>query len=161
VDVDVRPHLDFLDLDRLLLLASLGGFLLGLVFVPAKVEDLGDGRDGIRRDFHEVQTGLSGHLKGPLDRNGAEIGAFAVDQLDLGDTNLLVDARAVLGNGRRRSVGSTNGGSLLLLLKQRNCTQPVRRGTPTKESGNPAPKSTDSSDGKRLHMWQHRSGRKR
>jgi hypothetical protein len=113
MDVDVRPHLDFLDLDRLLLLAGLGSLLLGLVLVPAIVEQLGDGRDGIGRDLDEVQTGLLGELKGAVDRDGAVVDTLRVDQLDFGDTNLFVDARAILGDGRRGSVGSANGVSLL------------------------------------------------
>src|SRR4029450_1984084 len=42
VCVDVRPHLDLLDLDGALLLARFGGLLLRLVFVFAVVEDLAD-----------------------------------------------------------------------------------------------------------------------
>src|SRR3546814_7358622 len=40
VDVDVRPHLDLLDLDDLLLLPGLVLLLLGLVAEAAVVEDL-------------------------------------------------------------------------------------------------------------------------
>jgi hypothetical protein len=44
VDIDIGPHLDFLDLDGLLLLAGFGGFLLRLKLEAAVIEDLGDGR---------------------------------------------------------------------------------------------------------------------
>jgi hypothetical protein len=146
MDVDVRPHLDFLDLDRLLLLAGLGGLFLGLVLVPAIVEKLGDGRDGIGGDLDEIQSGLLSELKGAVDRDGAVIDTLRVDQLDLGDPNFLVDARAILGDGRRGSVGSANGGSLLLLLIRR-MRRPARlKGAPRKDSGNRVPKSTDSTE---------------
>jgi hypothetical protein len=46
--VDVRPHLDFLDVDRLLLLAGFRRFLLGGVFEAAVIEDLADRRLGGR-----------------------------------------------------------------------------------------------------------------
>jgi hypothetical protein len=54
VIIDVRPHLDLFDLDRLLLLASLGGFLLFLVFEFAVVENFSDRRVCIGRDLDEI-----------------------------------------------------------------------------------------------------------
>jgi len=54
VNVDVRPHLDLLDLDGALLLARLGGLFLRLIFVFAVVENFADRRLGIRRDLDEV-----------------------------------------------------------------------------------------------------------
>jgi hypothetical protein len=47
VVVDVRTHLDLLDLLRLLALALRVGLLLRLVFEAADVEELGDGRIGV------------------------------------------------------------------------------------------------------------------
>ena len=111
--VDVRPEFYFLDLDRLLLLARLGRLLLGLELVATVVEKLGDGWDGIRSDLDEVHARLLRQLKRLGDRHGAEIGALGVDHLDLGDADVLVDARPILGDGRRGSVGSANGGTLL------------------------------------------------
>jgi hypothetical protein len=113
VNVDIRPHLDFFDLDRLLLLARLGGFLLRLVLEAAVIEDLGDGRLGIRGDFDEIKTGLGGNLQRAVDRYIAVVGTLVVDQLNFADSDFLVDPRPVLGRCRRGSVGSANGGILL------------------------------------------------
>jgi hypothetical protein len=41
-----------------------------------------------------------------------------VDQLDFANTDLLVDARAVLGGGLRGSHWATNGSALLMLLRR-------------------------------------------
>ncbi len=46
--VDARTHLDLFDLDDLLVLAGFGSFFLFLVFELAEIEDLADGRLGIR-----------------------------------------------------------------------------------------------------------------
>ena len=54
--VDVRTHLDLLDLLRLLLLALLVGLFLGLIFVAADVEELGDRRVGVGRDLDQVEA---------------------------------------------------------------------------------------------------------
>jgi hypothetical protein len=113
VNIDVRPHLDFLDLDRLLLLAGLGGFLLRLVLEAAVIEDLGDGRIGIRGDLDEIKTGFDGNLQRAVDRDVAVVGSLVVDQLNFTDTDFLVDPRPVLGGCRLGSVGSANGGILL------------------------------------------------
>ena len=56
VVVDVRTHLDLLDLLRLLLLALLVGLFLGLIFVAADVEELGDRRIGVGRDLDQVEA---------------------------------------------------------------------------------------------------------
>jgi hypothetical protein len=60
VAVDVRAHLDLLDLDDLLVLARLGRLLLVGVFQLAEVEDLDDGRRGVGRNLDEIETGLFG-----------------------------------------------------------------------------------------------------
>ena len=99
VDVDVRAHLDLLDLDDLLLLAGFGGFLLGLILEAAVVEDLGDRRVLIRGDLDEVHPGFAGELEGALNRHVAVILALVVDQLDRGDADFFVDAGAFLGGG--------------------------------------------------------------
>jgi hypothetical protein len=49
--VDVRTHLDLLDLLRLLLLALFGGFFLSLVFVAPDIEELGDRGIGVGGDY--------------------------------------------------------------------------------------------------------------
>jgi hypothetical protein len=110
--VDVRPHLDFFDFDDLLLLARFGGLFLALILEAAEIEDLADGRFGIRRYLDQVETGFRRDLKGPLDGNDAVIVALVINKLDFRNTDVLVDPRPVLG-GRRRSKGSANGGYLL------------------------------------------------
>jgi hypothetical protein len=112
VNVDVRPHLDFLDLDGLLLLASLSGLLLALVLEATVVKDLGDRRIGIGGNLDQVETRFAGKLKRPLDWYGTLVGALGVDQLDLADGDILIDARSILG-GRRCLIGPANGGDLL------------------------------------------------
>jgi hypothetical protein len=111
--VDVGTHLDLLDLDGLLLLAGLGGLLLALIFEPAVVHDLGDGRIVVGGDLDEIEAGLGGDLEGALDGDGTVIGALVVDQLNLADADFLVDARPVLVDRRRCFERSTNGGLLL------------------------------------------------
>ena len=66
VGIGVRAELDFLDLDDLLLLACFGFFFLGLVFELAKVHDLADRRNGIRRNLYQIKPGLFGHLHRPF-----------------------------------------------------------------------------------------------
>ena len=66
VRVDVGPHLDFLDLDGLLFLAGLGGFLLRLVFEFSEIEDLAHRRCGVRRDFDEIKPGVLCNVSGLL-----------------------------------------------------------------------------------------------
>src|SRR4029077_9101053 len=117
-NVDVRTHLDLLDLDGPLLLARFGGLLLRLVFETAKIEDLADRRGGVRRDFDEVEAGFAGHGQGPLDGDNAEVGAFVVDQLDLADAYLLVYPRTFLGRWRCY-IGSANESWLLRAVEER------------------------------------------
>ncbi len=65
--VDVRPHLDFFDLDDLLVLASFGRLLLVGVFQLAEIEDLGDRRFRIGRNLDEIEPGLFGGEQGIVD----------------------------------------------------------------------------------------------
>lgn len=113
VNIDVRPHLDFLDIDRLLLLARLGGFLLRGEFEAAVIEDLCDRGLGIGSNFNEIKTRFGGHFPRFVDRHIAVIGALVVDQLNFVGTDIIVDPRPILGRGWRSSVGSANGGILL------------------------------------------------
>ena len=62
VVVDVRTHLDLLDLLRLLRLARHVGLFLGLVFVLADIEELGDRRVGVGRNLDQVETDFGGLL---------------------------------------------------------------------------------------------------
>src|SRR5215471_15103810 len=113
VIVDHRPQLDFFDLDDLLLLARLGRLLLRLILVLAEVENLADRRDRIWGDLYKIKPGLLRHGQSGVDFCDALVGAVFVDELNLADADLLVDARPLLGGGLRRSDWTTNGCSLL------------------------------------------------
>jgi hypothetical protein len=113
VIVDHRPQLDLLDFDDLLLLARFGRLLLRLILVFAEIEDLADRRDRIGGDLYEIERSLLRQGQRGLDGCDADVGAIFVDELDLADADLLVDARPLLGGGLRRSDWTTNGCSLL------------------------------------------------
>ena len=115
--VDHRPQLDLLDLDNLLLLARLGGFLLRLIFVFAEVENFADWRDRIRRDLDEIEPGFLRHGNRCVDFSDAVVDAVFVDELDLADADLLVDARPILGGGLRCFHWTTNGCYLLMWFR--------------------------------------------
>jgi hypothetical protein len=106
--VDVGAHLDLLDLDDLLVLARLGGLLLVGVFQLAQIENLADGRIRIGSDFDEVEAGLLGEKQCVVDGDIAAVVAVGVDELDAGDPDVPVCARAFL-RGRRRFEWSANG----------------------------------------------------
>jgi hypothetical protein len=108
VRVDARPHLDFLDLDGLLLLARLGGLLLRLEFVFAVVEDLDDRRLRIGGDLYEIEAGFLGELARLFDVNDATVLTFVVDELDLRNADLIVDPGPFL-DGRGSTIGTANG----------------------------------------------------
>ena len=102
VDVDVRPHLDLLDLDGALLLARLGGLFLRLIFVLAVIQDLAHRRLGIGRDLDQIEPGFNRARQGLGRGNHADIVAGSVDELDVGNVDALVDARAALFGGKLR-----------------------------------------------------------
>ena len=88
--VDVRAHLDLLDLDDLLVLARLGRLLLVGVFQLAEVEDLGDRRIGVRGNLDEIETGFFSEQQCLVDGDVAAVPAVGVDQLDAGNTDVAV-----------------------------------------------------------------------
>ena len=100
VRVDVRTQLDFFDFDDLLPLARLSLLLLLLELVLAVIQDFADRWLGVWRHLNEVQTcffrrferGDSGH--DPL------FFAVLIDQQDFGNSDLVIDTRAVFGRGR-------------------------------------------------------------
>jgi len=113
VVVDTGTELDLLDLDDLLVLARLGGLLLRLILEAAVVEELADRRDRLRRDFDQVQSRRFGAIERIEEGDDTDVGAFLVDQLDLGNaTDLSVDARPFLGR-RRCAERTANGRDLL------------------------------------------------
>jgi hypothetical protein len=103
--VDVRTHLDLLDLLRLLALAGEVGLFLRLVPELADVEELADRRIGVGRDLDQIEAN-SGRL---LDRlagvHDAQILAILVDHAHLWDVDHLVVARPALDGGRHHAPG--------------------------------------------------------
>src|SRR5260370_14070839 len=73
-----------------------------------------------------VLFGLLGVGQGDVDFIGANVLAVLVDQLDFTNSDLLVDARAVLWGGLRGSHGAPNGSALLLSLQQSCCCRPKK-----------------------------------
>ena len=100
---------DSLDFDDLLLLAGLGGLLLGGIFELPVIHDLANGRIGVRRNLDEVHAGFERHLHGGDGFDGAVIQAGLVDQLNLCVADFIIGARPVFGGGGRGSVGTANG----------------------------------------------------
>jgi hypothetical protein len=94
VDVDVRPHLDLLDLDGALLLARLGGLFLRLIFVLTVIQDLAHRRLRIGRDLDEIETGLRRPRERVDNGNYPDIVAGRIDELDVWGVDALVDTRA-------------------------------------------------------------------
>ena len=107
--VDVRPHLDFLDVDDLLLLARLALALLFLVLELAEVHDLADRRVRGGRDLDQVQAHGHGTLYGFCCGNDADVLARFVDQADAWLLDALVDTRSASG---RRQVNRWSGDGL-------------------------------------------------
>jgi len=117
VGVDVGTHLDLLDLDGLLALARLGGFLLALIFELAEIGDLGNGRLGIGCYLDEIETGLFGYADSVIDGRRPQIVSFDVDELDSRDLDIPVRTRAFLDGGCRFE-WSANGRVLLELFSR-------------------------------------------
>jgi hypothetical protein len=115
VVVDHRAELDLLNLDDLLFLAGLGLLFLLLEPVFAIVQDLADRRHGVGRNLDQIETGLRGLGQRVCDRDGSEVGTVLVDQVNLANANIFIDALAVLLDGRLRSLRATNGGELLVV----------------------------------------------
>ena len=95
--VDGDGELDFLDDDDLLLLARGAFALFLLVEEAAVVLDAADGRNGVGRDFDQVETALAGDLQRFKGRQDAELFAVFVDHADFAGANAIVDADKGLG----------------------------------------------------------------
>lgn len=93
-------ELHFLDLDDLLILASLGFFLLSLVLELAIVHDLADGRRRVRGNLHEIESGLFGHYQGSFGGYYAYVFAIGADEADFRGPNAFVDAGASITHRR-------------------------------------------------------------
>ncbi|MDB5439212.1 MAG: hypothetical protein JWM33_1639, partial [Caulobacteraceae bacterium] len=120
VDVDLRAELDLLDLDDLLALARLVLLFLFLELVLAVIQDLHHRGIGVRHDLDQIETGLLSRFQSRRDRHDALLFAVLIDQQDLGDSDLVVDARSVLDGGRLH--GAANGRCSVMVVRLRYMT---------------------------------------
>ena len=97
VFVDGDGELDFLNDDDLLLFAGGALALFFFVEVAAVVLDTADGRDGVGRDFDQIEAALAGYFEGLKGRQDAELLAVFVDDADFACANPVVDADKGLG----------------------------------------------------------------
>jgi len=97
-----------------------------LVLVLAVIENFADRRGGVGGNLDEIEAGLLGLVQCGLNVDGPKVVAGLIDQLDFWNTDLLVDARAVLLNGWRGSYRATNGSALLKLLQRARCCGPMK-----------------------------------
>ena len=96
--VDLRPELDLLDLDHLLVLLGLARALLLLILVLPEVHDAADRRHGRRRDLDQVEPLLLRDGQSLRRRHDAELCAGVVDHPDFADADAFVDAYAVVAS---------------------------------------------------------------
>src|SRR6185312_1196342 len=87
---DLRPQLDFADVDLLLVLASLLLLLLLLVFVLRVVEQTGHRRLRTGRHLDQVEVGLLGAFECVVDLDDPELLAVGADQPHLRHADALV-----------------------------------------------------------------------
>ena len=97
--VDLRPELDLLDLDDLLMLLGLPGALLFLVLIAPEVHDAAHRRVGRGCNFHQVEPLLAGDRQRLLRRHDAQLLPGVVDDPHLADPDPFVDPRAVFPSG--------------------------------------------------------------
>ncbi len=90
--IDGDGEFNFLDDDDFLLFACGAVGLVFLVEKLAVVLDLADGRDGVRRDFNEVERALTSHLECFKGRHDAELLAVFVDDADFAGAHPLIGA---------------------------------------------------------------------
>ena len=90
--VDLRPELDFLDLDVALVLPRLRLPLRLLVEELPEVHDPADRRGGRGRDLDQVEPLLLGDHERLRRRHDAELGAVVVDDADFLGADAVVDA---------------------------------------------------------------------
>jgi len=119
VIVDGRAHLDFFELDDLLLLARFGGLLLLLVFVFAEIHQLDDGRLRLGRNLDQVEAFFLGDGAAFVDADLAVFVPVVPDQEDGAGKNLFIDAGAILRRRRGGLLETLRGGYDSLLLERR------------------------------------------
>ncbi len=91
VIVDARPHLDFFDLDDLLIFARFSLLLLLLVLEFAVVQDFADRRLRIGGDLDKVETRVSRSLQGVKFADDSDVLSSLVDQSHVAGPDLVVD----------------------------------------------------------------------
>jgi len=94
--VNLRPELDLLDLDDLLVLLGLPDALLLLVLVAAEVHDAANRRHRRSGDLDQVEALLSRDSQRLLRRHDAQLRARVVDDPDLANPDPFVYPRAVV-----------------------------------------------------------------
>src|SRR5215471_1198213 len=94
--VHLRPELDFLDLDDLLMLLRRPRALLLLVLIAPEVHDAADRRHRRRGDLHEVEPLLPRDGQRLRRRHDPELRAVLVDDADFTDPDAFVDPRAIV-----------------------------------------------------------------
>jgi hypothetical protein len=99
VVVDARAQLDFFDLDDFLLFASLVLFLLLFIFILAEIENLADGRVGVRRYLDEIETSIGGHGERFVAPDDSHHVAALIDKAHAQNADLVVDAGPLAGGG--------------------------------------------------------------
>ncbi len=97
--VNIRAHLDFLDLDDLLFFAGLSSFLLGFELRAAMVHNFTD-RDLTGRDFNHIQAGFVCQTSSDFDFHQANIVAIFSDQANFRGFNIFVRTGAFLDRNR-------------------------------------------------------------
>ena len=94
--VDLRPELDLLDQDHLLVLLRFARALLLLVLILPEVHDAADRRHGGRRDLDQVESLLLRYGQGLRRRHDAELLPGVVDDPDFPDADAFVHPGAVV-----------------------------------------------------------------
>src|SRR5690606_5632960 len=97
-----RPHLHFLELDPVLLLASFARLPLLLVAEFPVVHDPADRRSRQWSYLDQIQSLLFRDLQGSFDGQNADLFALLVDDPDGADPDLLVDTRSLVDGCRSR-----------------------------------------------------------
>ena len=90
--VDGDGEFDFLNDDDLLLLVSCAILLFLLIEESGLILNAADGRDGVGRDFDQIEAALPGDLESFKGGQDAELFAVFVDHTDFAGANAIVDA---------------------------------------------------------------------
>jgi len=106
--VHFGTELDFLDLDRLLVLPRLTGPLLLVVLIAAVVGDATHRRHGRGRDLHEIESLGARDANGVLRGHDAQLGAGFVDDAHFADADSVVDPHPIVPARRPASVECDN-----------------------------------------------------